>query len=113
MKQLWRRVDAEIEADRAAQHHDQQERLRRQRRDARADMDGDEQTAGCSRQGEAEALQDMGKFSDAATHCFASSMNCTTGQARPFRYAAKAVSPQMAATSGRFCAPVHTYRGAE
>ncbi|BBB95785.1 hypothetical protein BE61_12060 [Bradyrhizobium elkanii USDA 61] len=62
-------------------------------------MDGDEQAACGSRQRKAEAFQDMGKFSDAAAHCSASSMNCTMDQARPFRSIAKAATSHMGATS--------------
>ena len=68
MKHELRRVDAEIEADRADDHHGKQEGLRGQRADRGADMGGDEQTAGGAGHREAEAFQHMGGFSETETH---------------------------------------------
>src|ERR1700757_765406 len=63
-----RRVDAEIEGDRAYNHHDEEEALRGQSPDGRSDMGGDEQPAGGTRHRKTDAFQHVSRFSDAESH---------------------------------------------
>ena len=68
MEHELRGVDADIKADRADKHHDQQKALRGQRADRGADMGGDEQAAGGARHRKADAFKDVRGLPDAEPH---------------------------------------------
>ena len=63
-----RRVDAEIEADEAEQHHQQQEALRGERGDRRSHIGADEQPARRACHREAHALENMGSLANTKPH---------------------------------------------
>lgn len=63
-----RRVDAEIEADEAEQHHQQQEALRGERGDRRSHIGADEQPARRTCHGEAHALEHVGSLANTKPH---------------------------------------------
>ena len=63
-----RRVDAEIEADHAEQHHQHQKALRGQRGDRGPDIGADEQPARGAGHRKANPLQHMGSLPDTKSH---------------------------------------------
>src|SRR6185312_4464303 len=67
-RKTMRGVDAEIEADRPQDHHDQQKALRGQRAHAGADMGRDEQAAGSACHRQPEPFEEVGGPSDAELH---------------------------------------------
>ncbi len=67
MKKL-RRVDADVEADGAGDHHRQQEALRGEHRNRRSHIGADEQPARRAREREPGALQDMGGLTNLNVH---------------------------------------------
>ena len=73
-----RGIDAQIESDGAAEHHEEQESLRREMRDAGADQCGHKQAARRAGHRKAKALQDVRGLSDAGLH--AGSPQIATGR---------------------------------
>ena len=59
MQAQRRRIDPEVESDRPGYHHEQQETLARQRRNARPDQRADKQAAGGAGHRKPKALQKM------------------------------------------------------
>ena len=68
MERPLRRVDAEVEPDRATQHHDDNEAFGRERKNDRPDMSRNKQAARRTGHREPRALQDMGELSNASSH---------------------------------------------
>lgn len=68
MERPLRRVDAEVEPDRATQHHDGNEAFGRERENDRPHMSPDKQAARRTGHRKPRALQDMSELSDASSH---------------------------------------------